>query len=95
MKYIFITLILFLTGCTKEVKINNVQDINYKNISFLFTGDAEKAEESQILNKNYDIQSDVLKVAHHGSRTSSTKKFIEKLLPNQRGKRYNKDEFWK
>lgn len=35
MKYIFLTLILFLTSCTKEIKINNVQDINYKDISFL------------------------------------------------------------
>lgn len=58
-----------------------VLKLNYKNISFLFTGDAEKAEESQILNKNYDVKSDVLKVAHHGSRTSSTKKFIEKVAP--------------
>jgi len=58
-----------------------VLKLNYKNISFLFTGDAEKAEESQILNKNYDVKSDVLKVAHHGSRTSSTIKFIEKVAP--------------
>lgn len=58
-----------------------VLKLSYKNISFLFTGDAEKTEESQILNKNYDIKSDVLKVAHHGSRTSSTKKFIEKVAP--------------
>lgn len=58
-----------------------VLKLTYKNISFLFTGDAERSEESEILNKNYNIKSDILKVAHHGSKTSSSKKFLEKIMP--------------
>lgn len=53
----------------------------YKNVSFLFTGDAEKESESDILRKNYDVKSTVLKVGHHGSKTSTTKEFLRKVSP--------------
>ena len=55
--------------------------ITYKNVRFLFTGDAEKAEEQDILNENYDVKSDVLKVGHHGSATSTTQKFLHTVSP--------------
>lgn len=50
--------------------------------SFLFTGDIEKEAENDIMEKNYDISADVLKIAHHGSSTSSQKKFINAVSPH-------------
>lgn len=55
--------------------------ITYKNVRFLFTGDAEKSEEQEILSENYDVKADVLKVAHHGSTTSTTQKFLHAVSP--------------
>ena len=48
------------------------------NYSFLYMGDASKKVEEDIL-KNYDIQTFFLKVGHHGSNTSSSKDFIDKI----------------
>ena len=64
--------------------INNnsiVAKLIYKNISFLFTGDAEKESEQDILSKNFDIKSTVLKVGHHGSKTSTTNAFLKRVNP--------------
>ena len=49
--------------------------------SFLFTGDAEKSVEEKLLESGVEIDSDVLKVAHHGSKTSSIPEFIEEVSP--------------
>ena len=49
---------------------------------FLFTGDAEKETENKLIDENKDIDCDVLKVAHHGSNTSTTKDFLEKCSPD-------------
>ena len=51
--------------------------MTYKNISFLFTGDLPSEKEKTLLNKN--IKADVLKVAHHGSRYSSSYEFLDKV----------------
>ncbi|MCL2019374.1 MAG: MBL fold metallo-hydrolase [Oscillospiraceae bacterium] len=48
----------------------------YGNSSFLFTGDIENAAENYLTDSGFDINADVLKVAHHGSRTSSSAKFL-------------------
>lgn len=48
---------------------------------FLFTGDAEEDAEVDILRSNSNISADVYKVAHHGSRTSTTKKFLDAINP--------------
>ena len=57
-----------------------------KKVTMLFTGDIEQEAEEAILNKyKYNIgilKSDILKVAHHGSKTSSTKEFLEAVKPN-------------
>ena len=66
----------------KYESLNNysaVLHIAYGNTTFLFAGDAEKLSENEML--NYEIRSDVLKVGHHGSRTSSSEKFIAKVNP--------------
>lgn len=49
--------------------------------SFLFTGDILKSGEGRLIRAGADINSDVLKVAHHGSKTSSADEFIEKVSP--------------
>jgi len=49
--------------------------------SFLFTGDIYKSGERKLIESGADINSDVLKVAHHGSKTSSANEFIEKVSP--------------
>lgn len=54
----------------------------YKDITVLFTGDATKVVENQILESGVDIDADVLKVAHHGSTTSSTSEFIDAVSPS-------------
>ncbi|NFO47616.1 MBL fold metallo-hydrolase [Clostridium botulinum] len=57
--------------------------IQYDKTSFLFTGDAEKEVENEILSdSNNNIKSDVIKIGHHGSSTSSSKAFIEKVNPS-------------
>ncbi len=54
--------------------------LEYKKASFLFTGDIEKEVERDLVNS--EIKSTVLKVAHHGSNTSSSKNFLEKVSPS-------------
>lgn len=65
--------------------VNDYDDLNNYSIcfklthfdnTFLFTGDIEKEAENDILDSGADIDCDVLKVAHHGSSTSSIKKFL-------------------
>ena len=61
-----------------------VGKLTYKNFSMMFTGDAEKEVEAQILanNKTKDLKCDVLKSGHHGSYTSSTKDFVAAVNPS-------------
>jgi len=49
--------------------------------SFLFIGDAFKSVERKIIERGLAINSNVLKVGHHGSKTSSAKEFIEGVFP--------------
>lgn len=55
--------------------------LTYKNTSFLFTGDMEKTNEDELLASSANVKADVLKVAHHGSRTSSTSAFLSAVSP--------------
>ena len=69
------------TGTDQE-DLNNssiVLKLTYKNVNFLFMADAGTNIEKQILNEN--IKSDILKVGHHGSNTSSSKEFLQKVNP--------------
>ena len=60
---------------------SNVIYFNYKNFKFLFMGDASVKREMDILDKYNLINIDLLKVGHHGSKTSSSKKFIDEVNP--------------
>ena len=72
---------------TENVLNNNsiVCKLQYKNFSMLFTGDIEKEAEKPILHeykKNLHIlNSTILKVAHHGSKTSTTEEFLKAVSP--------------
>lgn len=61
-----------------------VAKLNYKAVSILLTGDIEEIAEKQILEeyKNSNIlKSTILKVGHHGSKTSSTQQLLEMVKP--------------
>ena len=71
-----------------ENALNNnsiVCKLHYKGFSMLFTGDIEKIAEEEILqaykNNTSILNSTILKVAHHGSNTSSTEEFLKKVQP--------------
>lgn len=76
-----IKLKVIYTG-TNEKDLNNssiVLKLTYFNNKFLFTGDATSKVEKKLLNK--DIESDVLKIGHHGSEYSTTNDFLDKVNP--------------
>ena len=60
---------------------SNVLKVNAGETAFLFTGDAEETAEKDILQADYDLQADVLKVGHHGSSTSSSQAFLQAVKP--------------
>jgi competence protein ComEC len=58
-----------------------VVKLSYHNVSFLFMGDAGFPEERAIMATGADLRSDVLKVPHHGSKYSSSARFLTKVKP--------------
>ena len=50
--------------------------------AFLFTGDAEREAEMQMVSSGQDIRANVLKIGHHGSRTSTTQSFLNQVAPD-------------
>ncbi len=71
----------------RDNSINNnslVCKLIYKNFSMLFTGDIEEIAEKKILqeyNNTNILKSTILKVAHHGSKSSSQEEFIKEVQP--------------
>lgn len=70
---------------------DNYEDVNdysivirlcYGDSVFLFTGDAEKLSEEEMLANGMDLSADVIKFAHHGSAYSSHEEFIEAVDPS-------------
>lgn len=58
-----------------------VLKITYGETSFMFTGDAEREEEQDILSQNFDLSATVLKVGHHGASTSTSYPFLREIMP--------------
>lgn len=72
-----------LTGQETE-DLNNTSIVSrliYGQNSFLLTGDLPAEQENEILEKKLVIDSDVLKVGHHGSKYSSSTAFLEAVSP--------------
>ena len=55
--------------------------LTYREVDILFTGDIGKRAESRLIASGQDLRSEVLKVPHHGSRTSSSAPFIDAVQP--------------
>lgn len=58
-----------------------VNRIFFGNHVFLLTGDASRKIEKQLINR-FDLKADVLKLGHHGSKTSTDKSFVQSLSPD-------------
>ncbi len=58
-----------------------VAKLVYKDFSMLFTGDIEKAEENLAKKYKNELKSTILKVAHHGSKTSTSEEFLKYVEP--------------
>lgn len=76
-----------IIGPVNKAKDSNnnsiIAKITYGSNSFLFMGDAETDEENDIISSKYagQLKSDVLKVGHHGSDTSSSEAFLKAVSP--------------
>lgn len=55
--------------------------VTYNKNKFLFTGDAEKAAETDMVRMKQTLQADVIKVGHHGAKTSSNSEFLKVVKP--------------
>lgn len=55
--------------------------LTYGDTAFVLSGDAEAEAEHDIVKSGLDLQADVLKLGHHGSRTSSSNEFLDKVHP--------------
>ena len=68
-----------------ENSLNNnslVFKLKYNNFSMLFTGDIEEIAENELINLYKDnLKSTILKIAHHGSKSSSSKEFLKSVSP--------------
>ncbi len=69
----------------KEVKNTNnssiISQLVFGENKFLFAGDVYKSVERKLIKQDIDVESDVLKVGHHGSKTSTSEEFLLKVLP--------------
>lgn len=65
-------------------KLNNyslVFKLIYGDNKVLFTADMEEVNEEELLNANIDVTADIIKIAHHGSKTSSSRQFLDAVKP--------------
>ena len=73
--------IIFAPNVGTGNEISNVYKIRYGDITFLITGDLIIENENEILREGVDVSSTVLKVGHHGSKTSSSMEFLQAVKP--------------
>ena len=86
-KYSYLEILFPEDELIKDNVLNNnsvVAKFHYENFSMLFTGDIEEIAENRICEMYEDtnkLNATILKVAHHGSKTSSTQRFLELVNP--------------
>jgi competence protein ComEC len=71
----------YLPSSTPKNNDSLAMRVSFRKRSFLLTGDMEKPIEQQLLANGNVPRADVLKVAHHGSRTSTTEPFLDAVHP--------------
>lgn len=76
-----ITFEIIETGDDNGDRNNNsvVAKLSYSEIDFLFTGDMESKTEQKILDRQ--LEAEILKAGHHGSKTSSSNEFLDVVKP--------------
>ena len=77
-------IVTFLSEADESFDTNNaslVLRIDYGKISFLFTGDIEMEAEDALLTSGVNLKATILKVGHHGSRSSSSEAFLAAVSP--------------
>ena len=55
--------------------------LEHGDISYIFCGDAEVENEKEMINSSLELDSDVIKIGHHGSTTSTSKAFLGEVEP--------------
>ncbi len=75
----------FVAPCSEKYDEKNdysaVVRLTYQQVSFLLTGDAETTSENEMLQSGAELSATVLKVGHHGSKTSSGTEFLKAVNP--------------
>ena len=89
-----VTVLAYFPDATKENDRSVITMAKIGNKKFLFTGDAEKATESDLLTEKLNIDCDVLKVGHHGSNSSSTAAFLKAASPEYAAISVGKDNMY-
>ncbi len=75
----------FLHPSDTPLDVNNnslVIRLTYKDVDIIFPGDIEEEGEGEILRRGLGLKASILKVPHHGSRTSSTERFLKAVRPD-------------
>lgn len=77
-----VTLQVLNTSSTYKTNNNSsiVLRMTYKDLRFLFMGDLEKEAEKRLTQRT-NIEADIIKIAHHGSNTSSSLSFLQRVNP--------------
>ena len=74
---------IFTTSSEKDNNYTSgVYEFTLGKKNFLIMGDAPKEIEEKIIQKEPTLSCDVIKIGHHGSNTSSSKKFLSKVSPS-------------
>lgn len=66
---------------TKPHEANVTAILKYKDFKVLLAGDMEKKAEDALINRGIDLSSQILKVGHHGSKTSTSEEFLDAVNP--------------
>ena len=78
--------IICLSPGTSDIgDLNNysaVLKLNVDDVSFIFMGDAETPMEENMMDSCFDLSADIIKLGHHGSKTSTSEEFLMRVKPS-------------